>query len=299
VGVFLTYASRRGYAFIDRALYLPESWAQDVQRRRQAHMPDTVAFHTKPQIGQMMLERALTAGVPFAWVAADSVYGSTGRLRRRIAEAGRSYVLGVLSSQQWGRRTADESADALPATAWDQISCGAGAKGPRLYEWAHLTAIPIEGFVHGLLIRRHPRRHGERAYFLTRAPSGTPLAKLIEIAGRRWTIESGFEQAKGEVGLDQYEVRRYDAWYRHITLALFAHAYLAAVRARSAGKKCRPGTVARALAAHRPRSTPAVSGPGPHEKALTDRHSGLVALATSSSTACQTVSLDHPDQTST
>lgn len=301
VGVFLAYASRRGYAFIDRALYLPESWAQDARRRRQAHIPNAVAFHTKPQMGQMMLERTLAAGVPFAWVTADSVYGSASRLRRWIAAAGRSYVLGVLSSQHWSwpRQSAADLAATLPPAAWTRISCGAGAKGPRWYEWAYLTAPPAAGFVHGLLVRRHPRRRSERAYYLTRAPVGTPLDTVVEIAGRRWTIESGFEQAKGEVGLDQYEVRRYDAWYRHITLALLAHAYLAVVRAASAGKKSRAGTVARALAAHRARSAPAAGRPGANAKARAGGDPGLVTMAPPASAARQTMSLGRTDQMST
>lgn len=296
VAVFLAYASGQGYAFIDRELYLPETWAQDAKRRQGAHIPEAVTFRTKPQMGIEMLERALAAKVPFAWVTADSVYGGTWRLRQRIAEAGHGYVLAVLSSQSWGwlRQTVAEVAEALPPQAWTRISCGAGAKGPRLYEWASLTDAPDAGFVRGLLVRRHRRRHGERAYYLTRAPVGTPLEKLVEVAGRRWAIESGFEQTKGEVGLDQYEVRRYDAWYRHITLALFAHAYLVAVRARSVGKKCRPGTVARALAPDRARGASAAGGLGPGAPLLASSSPSLVTVAASASATGQAMPLGRP-----
>jgi len=301
VGVFLAYASRQGYAFIDRELYLPEEWAQDAQRRHAAHVPDAVEFHTKPQIGKTMLERALGAGVPFGWVTADSVYGGTWRLRQAIAEAGRGYVLAVLSTQQWGwpRQTVAGMADALPARAWMRISCGAGAKGPRLYEWAYFEAAPAGGFVKGVLVRRHRRRHGERAYYLTHAPVGTALETLVEVAGRRWTIESGFEQAKGEVGLDQYEVRRYDGWHRHITLSLLAYAYLAVVRARSAGGKNRAGTVARVLAAHRAGGAPAARRVGARATTLTVNGPGVVPMATPPSTARETMPLGYQNQATT
>lgn len=297
MGVFMAYASRRGYAFIDRELYLPEEWTQDAKRRQAAHVPETVVFQTKPQIGQTMLQRALKAGVPFAWVTADSVYGGSSRLRQTIVETGRGYVLAVQSNQVWGwpRQTVVTYADELPPQAWMRISCGPGAKGPRLYEWAYLKGKPNAGVVHGLLIRRHRRRRRERAYYLTYAPVGTSLAKLVEVAGSRWTIESGFEQAKGEVGLDQYEVRRYDAWYRHITLALLAHAYLVAVRARSAGKKTRPGTVARALAAHRAGSTPTPHRLGSRPQHFARNNQSMVEVATSAPTARQAMSLGYPN----
>lgn len=241
VGVFLAYAGEPGYALIDRELDLPGSSTQDMQRRRAAHIPDTVTLRTKPQIREM-LERALAASIPFARVTADSVQGGTWRLRQHIAEAGRGYVLAVLSSQQrgWARQSVADIADALPQASWVALSCGAVAKGPRSYEWACLPAKPETGFVRGLLVRCLRQRHGERAYYFTHAPEGTPLEKLVEIAGCRWTIESAFEQAKGEVGLDQYEVHRYDAWYRHVTLAMLAPVFLAVMLAHSAGKNTGP-----------------------------------------------------------
>lgn len=299
IGVFLAYASARGYAFIDRELYLPEVWASDETRRREAHVPEQVRFATKSDLGVAMLARAFEAGVPCAWVTADSVYGGTWRLRQAIAQAGRGYVLAVLSTVQWGwaRRSVTAIADALAPEAWVRASCGAGSKGPRVYDWAYVRDEALEDitdnerFELGVLVRRSVQRPGERAYYLTRAPRGTALETLIRVAGTRWTIESGFEQTKGEVGLDQYEVRRYDGWYRHITLALLAHAYLAALRARGAGKKNRLRTVARALGADRARD-PRIARQArvlaadhpPHD----DR---LVALATPSSANRQAVPL--------
>lgn len=283
IGVFLAYAGSRGYAFIDRELYLPECWARDAARRREAHVPVPVAFATKSDLGVAMLERAFAADTACAWVTADSVYGGTWRLRQAIKAAHRGYVLAVLSSHQWGwpRRTMAEIADEVPARGWVRASCGAGAKGPRLYDWAYVRGGGTEGFDDGVLVRRHVHRHTERAYYLTRAPSGTPLQTLIAVAGTRWTIESGFEQTKGEVGLDQYEVRRYDGWYRHITLALLAHAYLAAIRASSgAGKKNRPRAVARALGAERPGDPQALGRARVPASARAQSGDRLVALAT-------------------
>lgn len=262
VGVFLAYAGMRGYAFIDRALYLPAEWAADRERCAEAHVPEAVGFATKPELARQMLERAFAAAVPCAWVTADSVYGCESRLREVVAAHGRGYVLGVTSGHKlcFPRRTVAELADAVPQRAWQAVSCGAGAKGPRLYQWAYLTMGAVtDGWTGGLLVRRHPKRRTERAYYLTRAPVGTPLETLAAVAGRRWTIESGFEQTKGEVGLDQYEVRRYDGWHRHVTLALLAHAFLAALRARSAGEKIGARAVAHALAAHRAGSAPAAA----------------------------------------
>jgi SRSO17 transposase len=301
VGVFMAYASRRGYAFIDRELYLPKEWTQDTKRRQVAHVPEAVMFRTKPEMGAGMIERALKARVPFAWVTADSVYGDASGLRRTLVAARRGYVLAVLSSQLWSwpRQTVATYANKLPAKAWRSMSCGAGAKGPRFYQWAYIPGQPEDGFIKGVLVRRHRRRHWERAYYLTYAPVSTPLEKLVEIAGSRWTIESGFEQAKGEVGLDQYEVRRYDAWYRHITLALLAHAYLAVVRAQGAGKKHRPGTVASALAPHRAGDPAAAGGLGAGETDPAGRHQGMVKVAAPPSAARQAMPLgrSHPPPT--
>jgi SRSO17 transposase len=212
-----------------------------------------------------------------------------------VAKHGCGYVLGVTSDEQLcgPRRAVAEIADAQPQRAWQTVSCGPGAKGPRVYQWIYQVYDTTEdGWCSGLLVRRHPKRRTERAYYLTRAPMGTPLQKLVEIAGRRWTIESGFEQTKGEVGLDQYEVRRFDGWLRHITLALLAHAFLAAIRARSVGGKISTRTLAHSLAAHRAGSTPTAHRIRVHVAPSTASDSGLVTLAPTSPAARQAVSLE-------
>ena len=242
IGVFLAYRSGRGAAFLDRALYLPKAWAEDSARRREAGIPSGVSFATKPELARVMLRRALRAGVPAQWVTADEVYGSDSKFRRLIEEAGLCYVVAVTAAQRlflggsYGR--ADAFADELPKDAWRRLSCGAGAKGQRLYDWA-FVALPFPSdrrFVKGLLVRRSIAEPSERAYYLCRFRRGTAPEELVRVAGCRWTIESGFEQAKQEVGLDDYEVRSWDGWHRHITLALFAHAFLEAVRSQESAR---------------------------------------------------------------
>jgi len=236
VGVFLAYRTGRGAAFLDRALYLPRAWAEDRPRRREAGIPEEVAFATKPEMARAMLRRALKAGVPARWVTADEVYGSDYKFRRLIEDAGLSYVVAVTSAQRlflggyYGR--ADDFADGLDAGAWRRLSCGAGSKGQRLYDWAFVEFAfqSDEDVTKGLLVRRWIADPAERAYYLCRSPRGTAHEDLVRVAGCRWAIESAFEQAKQEVGLDDYEVRSWDGWHRHVTLALLAHAFLEALR---------------------------------------------------------------------
>ncbi|MDR6775675.1 IS701 family transposase [Azospirillum sp. BE72] len=235
IGVFLGYAGRHGYALIDRTLYLPQSWAGDEERRRTAWVPETVAFATKPKLGLTMLERALDAGVPCAWVAGDSVYGTDSAIRRTLERRRVGYVLTVTSGQRLWPGTVSDWVEEVPADGWHRLSAGDGAKGPRLYDWARLPfrGAP-EGWSKALLIRRR-LGDGELTFFLTCAPEGTALADLVRVAGARWTIESSFELAKGEVGLDQYEVRSWTGWHRHITLAMLAFAFLTVLRKAAIG----------------------------------------------------------------
>jgi SRSO17 transposase len=287
IGVFLAYASRHGQALIDRALYLPDNWAHDPPRRTVAGVPTTVAFTTKPKLGGAMLERAFTAGVPGAWVVGDSVYGGDHTLRRCIEQHGRGYVMTVTSAQRLGfKPVADWLAD-VPAKAWRRLSAGDGAKGPRLYDWAYLPyrSDTAPGWQKGLLIRRKIKKPTEFTFYLTLTPIGTTLAELVQVAGTRWTVEACFEAAKGEVGLDQYEVRSWTGWHRHITLAMLAHAYLAVLRQAAVGKKIRSGSphrarfAAGAAAAHRARATPAALASGVGAPARSRTHPGLVAVA--------------------
>ena len=281
VGVFLGYASRHGHALVDRVLYLPEGWANDPARRAEAGVPEAVAFATKPKLGRRMLERAFEAGVPCAWVTGDSVYGADAALRRAIERRGRGYVLEVTSAQRLGLRRVDAWADELPPEAWHRLSAGEGAKGPRLYDWAFVPCRgAAEGWRKGLLVRRSIAKPDELAFYLTLAPAATPLAALVRIAGTRWTIEACFEAAKGEVGLDHYEVRSWTGWHRHVTLAMLAHAYLTVVRRAALGGRRRgarsPG---RAAAPHRAGGAPAhlASGLGAPARSRPGRR--VVALA--------------------
>jgi SRSO17 transposase len=251
IGVFLAYAAPRGYAFLDRELYLPEEWCADRARCRAAGIPDDVPFRTKPGLARRMLARALDAGVPAAWVTGDEVYGGDRRLRMMLEQRGQPFVLAVKCSEPlWhfgvpGRTQprADAIAAALPAGAWHVLSAGAGSKGPRAsrWAWADLARLGWPGWRHALLVRERltPNAKGEyeRAYYVVFAPVAARLAEVVRVAGTRWAVEQGFETAKQEVGLDEYEVRRYDAWYRYITLALFAHAFLAVLRARVTPRK--------------------------------------------------------------
>ncbi len=254
LGVFLCYATRHGAAFLDRALYLPKDWAADAARRATAGVPDDVAFATKPALGWALLERALDAGVPAAWVTADAVYGNDRRLRRRLEERHQPFVLAIRANEplwQDGPHyvPAADIAAALPAGRWRRRSAGAGAKGPRLYDWARREVWRLQptaaerAWGHWLLIRRSRTDPTDRAYYSVFAPRHTTLAALVAVAGARWHIESGFEAAKGECGLDEYEVRTWDAWHRHITLALLAHAFLAVIRAQEAKKGARIPTI--------------------------------------------------------
>jgi SRSO17 transposase len=268
IGVFLGYASRHGHALIDRALYLPEVWANDLARRRAAGVPEDTVFATKPQLGRQMLARAFAAGVPCRWVTGDSVYGADYALRRSIERNGRGYVLAVTRTQRLGFKTVADWLEDVPAGAWQRLSVGEGAKGPRLYDWVHLPcgwlAAP-EGWQKGLLIRRKLAQPEAFSFFLTLAPEAAGLSDLVRVAGTRWTIEASFEAAKGEVGLDQYEVRSWTGWHRHITLAMLAHAYLAVLRCAAGGEKRRGRSHSRSAAAHRPRGAPSAvaSGLGP------------------------------------
>jgi SRSO17 transposase len=254
VGVFLGYAGRHGRALIDRALYLPERWIGDPARCAAAGVPAGLALTTKPKLGLAMLDRALEAGVPFAWVTGDSVCGADHRIRRRLEARGRGHVLAVTSGQRLGFVPVESWLAKVPPECWRRLSAGDGAKGPRLYDWAYLPFRGgAPGWRMGLLIRRSPAKPDQLAYHLTHAPEGTTLAELVRVAGMRWTIEGCFEAAKGEAGLDEYEVRSWAGWHRHVTLAMLAHAYLAALRKAALGGSGRARPRRRAAAADRAR----------------------------------------------
>jgi SRSO17 transposase len=236
VGVFLAYAGRGGRAFLDRALYLPRAWADAPARRAEAGVPEAVRFATKGALARAMLRRAFVGGVPAAWVVGDTVYGTGPGLRPWLEAERRAYVLAVPKSHRvWldeRQASAETAAVRLPAEGWTRLSAGDGSQGPRWYDWAW---IPLAGdcppgWGRWLLARRSLSDPTKVAYYRVFAPVGTPLEEAVRAAGSRWVVAEGFERAKGEVGLDQYEVRRWDAWHRHITFALLAHAYLEVTR---------------------------------------------------------------------
>lgn len=245
IGVFLAYATARGHAFVDRELYLPASWIADRTRCREARIPDAVAFRTKPQLAQAMLARTFAGGLTPAWVVGDTVYGNDRALRRWLEAQHQPFLLALRSDERlWVWRHGAPCqlkvatvADALPPTAWKRRSAGAGSKGPRTYDWAlvPLARVGAAGH-HTLLVRRHLTT-GDRAYSVGFTNRPVALDTLVRVAGRRWGIEQGFETSKQEIGLDQYEVRTYAAWYRFMTLTLYAHAFLAAMRARQTPRK--------------------------------------------------------------
>jgi SRSO17 transposase len=240
IAVFLLYAAETGAAFLDRALYLPEEWTSDPVRCREAGVPEHRAFATKGDLAKEMLARAFAAGVPAKWVAGDTIYGSD-ELRQWLDEQEKNYVLAVPETHLvWvngQHQPAGYVAALLPESAWTVLSAGQGSKGERLYEWAWLQLPHETGLAGGrsrwVLIRRNLFDRSKVAYYRATGPHITTLADLVRVAGRRWNIEEGLEEAKGEVGLDQYEVRGYRAWYRFITLALLAHALLVVVRAQA------------------------------------------------------------------
>ena len=248
VGVFLAYASCRGQAFIDRELYLPEEWAEDKDRRQRAGVPDEVGMRTKPELAKEMLGRALVeGGVRVSWVVADSVYGDSRRLGMFLEEREQPYVLALsgkapvwsgfyqhrVSTLLDALREGELQSGEIEEEDWKRLSAGEGSKGPRLYDWLRLPLNPPlqEDFQRWLLVRRSIEDPEDLSAYTVFCAQNTTLEALAKVAGSRWRVEIAFEEAKGEVGLAHYEVRSWDGWYRHITLALFAHAFLAAIRA--------------------------------------------------------------------
>ena len=249
IGVFAAYVSRLGHAFIDRELYLPKSWTGDAARLAKAHVPAGTSFATKPALALTMIERALKAAVPFAWVAADSVYG-VGDIEMALRRAGKGYVLGVAANHHFGSRssktpvagTALEIAQGLDPLAWKRLSAGEGTKGARLHDWAYCELADLDAsdydqnssglWTRGLLIRRHIA-DGDLAFFSTWCPAGTDLATLVRVEGHRWAIEDSFETAKTELGLDHNETRSWHGWRRHVSLVMLAFATMAAIRHRA------------------------------------------------------------------
>ena len=249
IGVFACYVSRHGHAFIDRALYLPKAWTDDPARMKAAHVPEKTAFATKPALAVAMIERAIAASAPFAFVAADSVYG-VGAVEGVLRRAGKGYVLGVASNHSvtsFGKAkpiagTAESVAQSLAPSDWKRLSAGDGAKGPRLYDWAYVELADPDAseydasrsglWTRGLLIRSTIADQ-DLAFFSTWAPAGTSIDKLVRVEGCRWAIEDSFETTKNELGLDHNETRSWHGWNRHVSLVMLAFAMMATIRHRA------------------------------------------------------------------
>ena len=263
IGVFASYVSRHGHAFIDWALYLPKEWTDDRRRLKAAHVPNNVEFATKPQIARRMITRAIAAKVPFCFVATDTVYG-TGMIEALLRNAGKGYVLGVAANRvfhSWGKPqlvsgTAATIAQSLPKTAWRRLPSGEGTKGPRLHDWAYVELADLEAdtlageWTRGLLIRRNIAT-GDLAFFSTWCPKGTPMAKLVAVEGHRWAIEDSFETAKNEFGLDHNETRSWHGWHRHVSLVMLAFAMMAVIRHRANAEPALKKTPPRRHTKHR------------------------------------------------
>jgi len=224
---------------IDRELYLPKEWADDRPRCRRSGIPDERAFATKPELARQMLERAFEAGVLLTWVTGDSVYGDDRALRGWLEQRMQAYVLAVSGKESvWLRdeqRQIKTLLAELSSEGWERLSAGAGSKGLRVYDWQRLelSAPTLEGWKRFLLIRRSISDPSELTGYIAFAKAHTTLSELVRVAGTRWTVEESIECAKGEVGLDQYEVRSWTGWYRHITLAMWASAFLSVIRKES------------------------------------------------------------------
>jgi SRSO17 transposase len=242
IGVFLAYATDIGRALIDRELYLPKAWTDDRERARAAGIGDEVGFATKPELARSMLQRTLDAGVAVGWLTADEIYGQDKRLRVWCEQHGLPYVLATRSTDtvatvDWRQRRVRTLVGELPETAWARCSAGAGAHGLRLYDWARIELLAgfDPSWARWVLARRTIPKSAdepaELAYYVCAGPEGITLEQLVAVAGGRWRIEECFQAAKNEAGLASYQVRDYTAWYRHITLAMLAHAYLSATRA--------------------------------------------------------------------
>jgi SRSO17 transposase len=269
IGTFLAYVSSRGFTFLDRRLYLPEEWCGDIERRREAKVPEEVEFRTKPQQGVEMLKHAWALGVPMRWVTGDEVYGDAPTLRDLVSETRRWYVLAVSShTPVWAERpqvedpipgprgrprtkprlvegaeTASTVAAVVacwPASQWHTLTVAQGEKGPITYDWGMARVVESRKGLPGpdawLLARRSQTDPTEIAYYLSNAPEETPLLRLAQVASTRFRVEQGIEEAKGETGLDEYEVRHWHSWHRHVTLSMMAHAWLASIRCKSREK---------------------------------------------------------------
>lgn len=256
IGVFAAYVTEKDHILIDRELYLPREWTEDEKRRSSAGIPPERKFFSKPKLAKEMIERILSSGLAFKWAAGDSVYGDDRSLRIWLEEKGKAYVFAVSGKEYvfagFNQYRVSDILASLPKKGWVRMSAGDGSKGPRMYDWLLLeTNSPLrKGWKRWLLVRRSVHDPQDLKAHVACAPAKTELSELVRVAGIRWAIEVSFEDAKQETGLDEYEVRSFTGWYRHITLSMFAYALLSVLKesAREAVKKNHPvrkGSLAR------------------------------------------------------
>ncbi|MFH1486598.1 MAG: IS701 family transposase [Chloroflexota bacterium] len=319
VGVFLTYTAPGGRTFLDRRLYLPEEWCADEQRRGEARVPADVIFKTKPVLAVEMLEHAWAQGVPMAWVAGDELYGDASHVRDAIERVSKKYVLAIschtpvwrerppledpVAGRKGRRRTKPRLAAGAPSwqraaaviaslasESWQRLVVSEGEKGPLTYDWTRVRVVESREGLPGpdgwLMARRSITDTTDIAYYLSNAPQSISLQTMAEVASTRWSIETTIEEAKGETGLDEYEVRYWHSWHRHITLSMMAHAWLASIR-QGAGEKPGPGPGR----AERPRGAPIAGDRPAAPTSLSRTAADLVSLASSQTTTGSSQSL--------
>jgi SRSO17 transposase len=289
VAVFLDYVTTLGHTLVDRELYLPKPWIDDRRRCREAGIPDTVGFRTKCELARLMVERVYKAQIPISWIVADTVYGNNLDLRDWMEEHGYRFVLAVACTERIGIRTRsglrkqvraqEVEAELLCAQDWQRLSMGEGTKGPRLFDWA---CVPIlhkweDDGCHWLLIRRCIDNPKKKTYYIVFGPHDTTLQKMVTVIGYRWRIEDDFKTGKG-MGLDQYEVRRWICWYRHITLIMLAHALLAVICAESRKTIAVDASPPNMSSSVTGRDAPASSLPNPHGPPLLPARSPSLAV---------------------
>jgi SRSO17 transposase len=241
VAVTLTWAAPAGHALIGRALYLPEGWAADEERRELAGVPDEITFETKPQLADDLLQHAHDQGIRAGFVAGDEVYGGRD-LRKSIRARGTGYVLAIRSNYAVtlpsGRRLSVKTASSLVKPAmWQRMRTGSATKGAKDYDWAMIEILPDdtpdgqEDNGHAFLLLRRHRYTGTVSYYLCWSPGPVPLAKLIAVAVARWKIEEDHQQSKQVSGLDSGQVTTWTSWHRWTAICLLAYIFLAVAAA--------------------------------------------------------------------
>ena len=271
-GVFLGYASRRGYTLVHRALYLPEEWLTEApyaERREKCSIPDSVKFQTKPALGLALLRSVRDAGaLPGKWLACDEAFGRATDFLDQVAELDLWYYAEVPHDTyvwrtrpatylpEWsghGRKptrrqvvegepapqTVRSLVAAIPDTDWHRYTIKEGSKGPVVADFALLRVVDVRDSLPGAavwLIARRNVASGELKLYLSNAPADTPHLTLVRISGMRWPIETSFEDSKQLIGMGDYQVRGWMGWHHHMTWAILAHFFLVRLKLRLGAK---------------------------------------------------------------